>query len=62
MGFQGFLQNMRMEKAAELLSQTGLSVGRVAQRVGYRDLSRFGQHFKRKYGHAPLKWKFMNSK
>ena len=60
--FQGFLQNMRMEKAAELLTHTSLSVGRIAQRVGYRDLSRFGQHFKRKYGRAPLGWRHMKAR
>ena len=59
--FQGFLQNMRMEKAAELLAQTDLSVERIAQRVGYRALSRFGQHFKRKHGFSPLKWRNSNN-
>jgi len=58
--FQGFVQNLRMEKAAELLKLTKLPVGSIALRVGYRDLSRFGQHFRRKHGRSPLRWRKKN--
>jgi len=53
MGFQAYLQKLRMEKAAELLRATRLPVARVARRVGYSDVSRFGQHFKRHLGITP---------
>ena len=51
--FQGYLQKVRLEKAAELLRSTRLPVARIARRVGYRDVSRFGQHFKRLFRAAP---------
>jgi AraC-like DNA-binding protein len=57
MGFQAYLQKLRMDKAAELLRATRLPVARVARRVGYRDVSRFGQHFKRAHGEAPSRWR-----
>lgn len=57
MSFQGYLQQLRLEKAAELLCTTRLPIGRIAKRVGYRDLSRFGQHFKKRYGKAPGVWR-----
>lgn len=52
--FQGYLQKVRLDKAAELLRSTRLPVARIARRVGYRDVSRFGQHFKRLTGKTPL--------
>jgi AraC-like DNA-binding protein len=57
LSFQGYLQNLRMEKAAELLRATRLSVTSVARRVGYRDVSRFGEHFRRRYKVSPRKWR-----
>jgi AraC-like DNA-binding protein len=56
-GFQHFLQNLRLEKAAELLAQTNMPVGAICRRVGYQDASRFCQHFRRKYEHSPLAWR-----
>jgi two-component system response regulator YesN len=55
--FQGYLQKIRLEKAAELLRATRLPVARIARRVGYRDVSRFGQHFKRDFGTPPNVWR-----
>jgi AraC family transcriptional regulator len=43
----------RIETAQSLLKSTGLSVAEIAHRVGYDDLSRFGQHFKRQVGTTP---------
>lgn len=59
--FQTYLQNMRLDKAAELLRETKLPVTRIAQRVGYRDLSRFGQHFRRKFYTTPSNWRIEKS-
>lgn len=53
LSFQGYLQKLRLEKAAELLATTHLPVARIAKRVGYRDVSRFGQHFKRRFQATP---------
>ena len=55
--FQGYLQKVRLEKAADLLGTTQLPVVLIARRVGYRDVSRFGQHFKRRFGLTPSKWR-----
>jgi AraC-like DNA-binding protein len=56
-GFQSYLLDLRLEKASELLRETRLPVGEIARRVGYSDLPRFGQHFKRKYKLTPSAWK-----
>lgn len=56
-GFQAYLQKIRLEKAAELLQATRLPIARIAKRVGYRDLSRFSQHFKRHCGRTPGEWR-----
>lgn len=55
--FQKYVQTLRLEKAARLLSNTGLPIGEIARRVGYRDVSRFGQHFRRRYGTTPRAWR-----
>lgn len=55
--FQGYVQKIRLEKAAELLLATRLSVARIARRVGYRDVSRFGQHFKRVFLASPSQYR-----
>lgn len=47
----------RLERAAVLLRSTDLTVADVAWRVGYGDLSRFGQHFKRQFGTTPARFR-----
>lgn len=55
--FLAHLQDLRMNKAAELLAHTRLGVAGVARRVGYRDVSRFCAHFRRRYGATPASWR-----
>jgi len=55
--FQGYLQKLRMEKAADLLRSTRLPVARIAKRVGYNDASRFSQHFRRLFKAAPIAYR-----
>jgi AraC family transcriptional regulator len=43
----------RQELARVLLRTTRLTVAEVAYRVGYADVSRFGQHFRRATGTTP---------
>ncbi len=57
MGFNAHLQKLRMEKAVELLETTSLLIGTIALRVGYRDASRFVQHFERRYRMSPRQWR-----
>lgn len=61
LSFQAYLQKLRLEKAAELLATTRLPVVRIAKRVGYNDVSRFGQHFKRYHGMTPGEWRRLGS-
>jgi len=62
LGFQAYLQKLRLDKAAELLITTRLPIARIAKRVGYRDVSRFGQNFKRQFGKIPTAWRGRSSK
>lgn len=48
--FQQYVQGLRLEYAERLLADTALPIARVTRRVGYNDISRFGQHFKRRVG------------
>ena len=50
---QEFLINLRMEKAAELLSNTSLPINEVASKVGYPDPLAFSKKFKESYGMSP---------
>lgn len=43
----------RLEWAMALLRTTRLSVAEVAYRTGYKDVPRFAQHFKRRFGCTP---------
>lgn len=59
---QEYLVNLRLDKAAALLTQFDYSVGEVAKSVGYEDLYNFSNMFKRKFGVSPLNYKRMNRK
>ena len=48
-----WLQQRRMERAAELLRDSSLSVLGVAQSVGYSSASQFSAVFRRQYGMSP---------
>lgn len=47
----------RIDMAKVLLTTTALTVAEISYRVGYNDLSRFGQHFKRATGGTPAKFR-----
>lgn len=57
LGFQQYLQRTRIERAANLLRASCLPVRGVAARVGYADLSRFAQHFRRWFHTTPLRYR-----
>jgi AraC-like DNA-binding protein len=48
-----YLQDTRVERAAELLRSGRRSVTEVALTVGFQDLGRFGRAFRRRFGCAP---------
>lgn len=48
-----YVRNLRLRKAAELLVHTGISIGCIAEEVGYADAQHFFRHFKQDYGMTP---------
>ncbi|MEM9047891.1 MAG: AraC family transcriptional regulator [Pseudomonadota bacterium] len=48
-----FVIAQRLALATALLRESALSVAQIAHRVGYTDVARFGQHFRRQYGATP---------
>src|SRR5216684_3623270 len=55
-----FLVNERLEKAAELLRQTELSIKEIAIRVGYHHSSSFDRGFQNKFGVPPAYFRRRN--
>jgi AraC family transcriptional regulator of adaptative response / methylphosphotriester-DNA alkyltransferase methyltransferase len=51
--FREHLAAVRMERAAEMLQNRGLTVREVAHRVGYRQPAQFAKAFRRHHGVAP---------
>ena len=51
--FREHLTRVRMERAAEMLADRGLTVREVARRVGYRQPAQFAKAFRRHLGVAP---------
>lgn len=55
--FVGYLAHWRTEAAKTLLEQSALSVGRIAELVGYDNPIHFGRVFKAKTGYAPSQYR-----
>jgi AraC family transcriptional regulator, regulatory protein of adaptative response / methylphosphotriester-DNA alkyltransferase methyltransferase len=51
--FREYLTRVRMDRAAELLDGTELTVKEVANCVGYRQPAQFAKAFRRRHGVAP---------
>ena len=51
-----YLQDARMERAAELLLQGELTVSEISYKIGIQDPSYFNKCFKAKYGVVPSKY------
>jgi AraC family transcriptional regulator of arabinose operon len=52
-----YLRGMRLEKAAQLLENSFLTVKEIRARVGLRDKSLFNKDFKKKYGTHPVDYR-----
>ena len=52
-GFGSSLRQVRMARAAELLTTTDLPVREVGRQVGYRHIGQFRKIFRRTYGTSP---------
>ncbi len=59
--FREHLTRVRMERAAGLLGDRGLTVREVARRVGYRQPAQFAKAFRRHIGVAPSDYRSHNS-
>ncbi len=56
-GIISYLNNLRMQKARELLDDKSLSIGEVALRVGFANTYYFSNAFKKKWGESPSKYR-----
>lgn len=52
-----FLRNVRLKRAAQLLADTRLPIGEVAERVGYGSARIFSQNFKKMFGCLPSEYR-----
>ena len=52
-----YLTRHRMRLAARQLSTSALSVGKIAEQVGYASEAAFSQAFKREHGVSPSAWR-----
>jgi transcriptional regulator GlxA family with amidase domain len=59
LGFRSYLRRLRLSNAADLLTGTDLSVGEIADAVGYGDASQFAKSFKHMYGVSPSRYRAM---
>lgn len=55
--FREYLTRVRMEKAADLLTEGRYTVREVAHRVGYRQPAQFAKAFRRIHGVAPSEYR-----
>ena len=56
-----YLTDVRMKEAWRLLEQSGLSVQRVADAVGYSSLSAFSDRFRRHFGKPPTHFRRLST-
>lgn len=52
-----YVRGKRIEQACVFLKETDMSVGEVAERVGYAHQGKFGAVFKKYTGHTPLEYR-----
>ena len=52
-----FYRDLRIDRAASLLRQTGMSVSEIAVGCGFQSASHLGRHLKRRHGATPGQWR-----
>ncbi len=55
-----YLTDVRLSRAAKLLTGSDLSVGEIASAVGYKSVERFSAAFSSRYSISPLRWRKSN--
>ena len=58
--FETYLQNVRIQNACALLSETSDTIDRIIEKVGYTDGASFRKHFKRMLGVTPIQFRKMH--
>ncbi len=59
--FETYLQNVRIQNACALLTETNYSVEKIIEQVGYTDGPSFRKHFKRVLGTTPLQFRKLHT-
>ncbi len=54
-----YIRHIRLQKAAELLETTGLPIGEIAEKVGFRELTYFSSSFSNEFHTSPKEWRKM---
>ena len=57
---QEFLIRLRLSKAADLMKDTGESIGAIAAQCGYPNQLHFSRAFHKRYGLSPREWRTQN--
>ena len=52
-----YLNDLRMEKALELMKDISINIKEISERVGYRDANYFARIFKKKMGMTPSEFR-----
>ena len=55
--FKSYLTRIRMQEAKRLLSETGIKVYEIAEKVGYNDQHYFSEVFRKESGLSPLEYR-----
>jgi len=56
-GPQAYVINARMERARQLLAESSLSVGMIAEALGFRDIFFFSRQFRQRTGSTPTAYR-----
>ncbi|MBO7762145.1 MAG: helix-turn-helix transcriptional regulator [Clostridia bacterium] len=57
-----YLMTLRMERAADMMANTDMSVSKVAERCGFKSIHHFSNAFKRHWGKSPLSYREKRTK
>jgi AraC-like DNA-binding protein len=55
--FRDQLTSVRMDRAADMLAEDGMTVREIANRVGYRQPAQFAKAFRLHHGQAPSEYR-----
>ncbi len=58
--FSEYVENLRLNKAIELMRDTNLTINEIRERVGYTTSNTFYKAFRRKFGISPSVWIELN--